>query len=357
MAIRFTQEDWARVKETYDAWWNRKLDRPVIKVTLKQGHVYTGSTPLLTQATCHRLDISAEDVVERIHAELEQEEYLGDAFPMVNFDVFGPGVLAGFLGARLNNASGHVWFEPTRKLELKDMHFEYDPDNVWLKRIKDIYRAGAKKWKGNVLMSMPDLSSVLDVLAILRGTNDLLLDLYDEPEEVQRVQEELQTLWMQCYNDLNDVLQTVNPGYSDWSGLFSSVPSYVLQCDFSYMISPDMFRTFVADGLRRFCDVLPHTLYHLDGKGELPHLEQILSIKNLGAVQWCPGEGVPRTMEWPEVYQQIRAAGKNIHVLGNEVDFRSIAAEVGDKGLYLNLHCGAERRQEMLAFLKEYGVV
>ena len=108
MSIKFGKDDWDRIKETYDSWWNRTLERPAIKLTLQQEAPCTSSIPLLSQANCHRLDISPEDVVERINAHLEQQEYLGDAFPMVNFDVFGPGVLAAFLGATLDLSLIHI---------------------------------------------------------------------------------------------------------------------------------------------------------------------------------------------------------------------------------------------------------
>ena len=115
-----------------------------------------------------------------------------------------------------------------------------------------------------------------------------------------------------------------------------------------------MFREFVADDLTQLCTLLPHTLYHLDGKGELPHLPQIAAIRQLDAIQWCPGDGAPRTMEWPEVYRQIRQAGKNIHVLGARKDFDSIAKDIGAKGLYLNLSAPASAKDEYVSFLNKY---
>ena len=358
MSIMFSSEDWARVRENYNKWWNKSLERPLIKVTIQNDTTnYNGNIPLLSQSTCHRLDISPDDVIARINVELERQEYLGDSFPMVNFDIFGPGVLAAFLGAELNNSTGNVWFHPKSVSELKNMHFEYNSNSIWLNRIKDIYRAGEKKWQGNVLMGMPDLGGILDVLAVFRGSDNLLYDLYDEPEEVKRLSKELQTLWLTYYKELEEVLQPINPGYSDWSGLYCSKPSYVVQCDFSYMIGPDMFKEFVAEDLSNLCSSLTHTLYHMDGKGELPHLPQLIEINQLDAIQWCPGDGVPRTMEWMDIYKTIRLSGKNMHILGDETDFTAIAKEIGSKGLYLNLHSRPlSERDNMMKLLKEFNV-
>lgn len=356
MSIRFSSEDWARIKETYGKWWDHSLDRPIIKITLQGNTSCPGSVPLLSQATCHRFDISPADVVERINWELEQQEYLGDAFPMFNFDVFGPGVVAAFLGADLDNSSGQVWFFDSRNLELKDMHFEFQENNPWFQRICAIYEAGIHRWNGNVLMGMPDLGGVMDILASLRGSENLLYDLYDEPEEIRRVSGEIQEIWLQYYKAFSEILQPVSPGYTDWTGLFCTETSYVVQCDFSYMISPEMFHEFVLEDLTRLCRSLTHTLYHMDGKGELPHLPQLAGIQELDAIQWCPGEGAPRTGEWPDVYRQIRASGKNIHVVGDADDFRTIAGEIGEKGLFMGLAMPASRRAEAVRFLSEYHV-
>lgn len=357
MEIQFSSEDWARVKENYGSWWNKTLKRPLIKAVLQKEYEYHGNVPLLSQATCHRLDISAEDVIDRLDFHLSHQEYLGDAFPMVNFNCFGPGVAAAFLGAGLDNSTGNVWFHRCKDAELADMHFEFSRDNVWLNRIKDLYGAGMKKWKGNVLMGMPDLGGVMDILAVLRGSDNLLYDLYDEPDEVKRLSREIQNLWLAYYKELEEVLMPVNPGYSDWSGLYCSKPSYVLQCDFSYMISPDMFREFVAEDLTEMCRCLSHSLYHMDGKGELAHLPQLIAIEELDAIQWCPGEGVPRPMEWMDVYRQLRRSGKNIHVLGDEDDLRAIAEEIGCEGLYSSPGIRPEaKREDILKLLAEFQI-
>ncbi len=110
MSIDFSPERWDRLRETYRLWWAGELDRPVVPIELAgrdpgrpRPHV-----PLLTQATCHRLDIPAEALIDRMDYELSSWHYLGDAYPRVNFDAFGPVVIAAMLGARLENTSGQV---------------------------------------------------------------------------------------------------------------------------------------------------------------------------------------------------------------------------------------------------------
>ena len=356
MPIQFTDGQWEQVRETYARWWAGTLERPLIKVTVRDAldpGREAPATPRINQENCHDMSVSPEEIIDAIDYELCCTAFLGDAFPYVNFDVFGPGVLAAFCGAKLDNSSGRVWFFPEEALPIDKIRIQYDPNNPWTQRIKDIYRAGQARWGNKVLISFPDLGGVLDAVAVFRGSEDLLMDLYDEPEEVHRLCREAQAAWWEAYRDFAGVLFPMSPGYSDWGGLYSAEPSFILQSDFSYMIGPDMFREFVLPYLRKDCEMLTNVIYHLDGVGELPHLDMLLGIKELDAVQWVYGDGQPTARHWLEVYKRIAAAGKNIFMVGNIEDMAAVSAEI-KHGLYMNY--GTRSVAEARALLDTYGV-
>lgn len=324
MGIAFTPDQWDHVKKTYGAWWEDKLNRPVLPVYL--GGRDPGRTqpkaPFLSQENCTDLSIPAADLIDRLDYELSKIHFLGDAFPVINFDSFGPGLAAAFLGARLDNSTGRVWFHPEKVLPVSEIHPKYDPDNIWLERIRELYREGMKRWDGQVLMGIPDIGGSMDILSTLRPSEHLLLDLIDDPEEVKRVNWELHELWHRFYEELSDILnmscsgkpsrpgKPVNPGWSDWSRAYCASPAYILQCDFCYMISPGMFDEFIKPELAASAKRLGHSVYHLDGIGQLPHLDSLLQIPDIRAIQWVPGDGKPSQEEWPEVWRKIHQAGK-----------------------------------------------
>jgi len=110
-----------------------------------------------------------------------------------------------------------------------------------------------------------------------------------------------------------------------------------LQCDESAMISPEMFNKFVLPGLVEQCDFLDHAAYHLDGVDALRHLDAILGIKRLGAVQWVPGAGQPGGCDptWFDLYRRIRKAGKSLMVIGANLESaRRLLKEIGGDGIY-----------------------
>lgn len=329
MAIHFDQQRMELALANHNRWWLGTLGRPLVKITLQDAYLVPAKAPapLLSQGSCAQLQWSPEQVVEALDESLSRQEYLGDAFPFVGFEAFGPGVLAAFLGARLDNSSGGVWFFPQKELPIQDIHVAYDPANQWAERIKAIYRAGLARWQGQVIMGLPDLGGVLDVAASLRGTENLLLDLYDAPEEVRRLCGEIQSAWYAAYADFAQVLAP-QKAFSHWSGLLSSEPSYITQCDFCYMISQAMFRAFVLETLCLDTRRLQHVIYHLDGIGQLQHLADILAIQQLRAVQWVYGDGQPSAIHWLDVYRRIQESGKQIMIVGGPTDFLDVLGQI-----------------------------
>lgn len=360
MSDYFDAKRWDSIKDTYGKWWAGTLERPLLQVMLKKeaSKGKEPDIPLLSQANCNDLSIPASRIVDRIEYELSQYEYLGDAFPYFSMDCFGPGIVAAFLGAKLDNTSGRVWFHPKELLPIEEIHFEYDPENIWLNRIKEIFKEAMSRWQGRILMGMPDLGGTMDVLSTFRPSENLLLDLYDSPEEVTRLIWEIHVLWHRYFQELNDILLPSNPGYTNWSSVYCNKPFYILQSDFAYMISPGMFDEFIRPELAASCQKLSHSIYHLDGVGQLAHLDLLLSIKELDAVQWVPGDGKPDLSQWPEVFKKISAADKGLVLYGGFDCLDTIIDQVGkQKGiLYMNLRDDISRESQYRKALEKYGI-
>ena len=109
-----------------------------------------------------------------------------------------------------------------------------------------------------------------------------------------------------------------------------------VQCDFSAMISPDMYAEFVLPHLQRQCRRLDYTVYHLDGPDAIRHLDAVLTIPEINAVQWEPGAGNPHTGDkvwWDPIWRKVYAAGKSAFLHGVPPDeIKPFVEEFGQDG-------------------------
>lgn len=69
--------------------------------------------------------------------------------------------------------------------------------------------------------------------------------------------------------------------------------------------------------IRNDTQTLAHTIYHLDGISQFNHLDSLLSLEKLNAVQWVYGEGKPDPVNWLPVYRKIMDAGKQVMIIGS----------------------------------------
>jgi len=363
MPIDFNENRWEKIKETYRLWWSGELDRPIIPVELEGRDPGRDEPdiPLMTQAICTDLSVSPEDIVDRLDYELSTKIYLGDAFPFFNMNYLGPIVVAGFLGARLDNSTGRVWFHPQEDIPVTELHFEYNPNNIWFKRARDICAVAMDYWQGQVMVGMPSLGGVVDILSTFRPGEKLLVDLYDYPEDVKRLIWEIHEIWHRYFNEFNEIFRTVNGGYVDWGGIYSDKPFSMLECDFSYMISPDMFDEFVKPALKVCSEKIEHSFYHMDGPGQLPHLDSLLTIDNIDGVQWVPGFDDTDSAHYPELFRKIHAAGKKIQCYGDFDTIDAIMEQIGTgKGIHRHVKYGyteiTGQESEIRKRLEKYGI-
>jgi hypothetical protein len=350
MHIQFNEESWARIEQDYGAWWAHELERPLIQIT---GRESGPALPEVCEFTSnYPAEMSAAEIVARETRDLERQRFYGDAYPRwwVNF---GPGVAAGFLGARVHTAPNTVWFEPPDERPIEALSLTYQADNPWWLRVQDILRTAAQAWGRQVQVGFTDLGGNLDVVASFRTTQGLLYELYDAPGEVERLVGQVTRAWLRYYDEQLAIVAPHCRGTMPWAPIWSAESTYMLQCDFSYMIAPAMFERFVLPDLAACCDHLAHAFYHLDGRGEIPHLDLLLSLPRLRGIQWIPGDGAPPPHEWLDLLRRIIAGDKLCQVYVSAEGARAIVRDLGGKGflLVINEPMSATEAHDFLALM------
>lgn len=329
MSVHFPQEQYETIRQTYRKWWAGELDRPILPIK-SYGHPTEQSTaahPWPVYANAWDFSIDPREFIEAFDAEFSGCRWHAEGFPCASSHAFGPGILAAFLGCTPIGSPHTVWFQaPRPNIPLEELHFEFNENNPCYRRVLNYFEAAIEKWHGSAVVSMVDLGGVMDVLASFRGTENLLIDLLENEDEVLRCIREIQDMWFLYYDKFNSLLAPEAMGYSDWYHMYQETPGYILQSDFSFMISPSMFGTFVAPELASSSARISNAVYHMDGVGQIPHLDQLLAIDSIKGIQWVPGAGSAQEQNWDHLYERILAAGKKLIHRTRKDDGRPIDA-------------------------------
>jgi hypothetical protein len=356
MGIDFAPQRWDAIKRNYTDWWAGRLERPLINIEL------VGRNPDMPRprgdlvSVMRDLAAPLELIMDHWEYHLASRQYVGDAYPNILPD-FGAGVNAAFMGANALVTPETVWFSAQREVPMHELHFSYNPHEPWYNRILDIYRAAAQRFVGNVCLGMTHLNNGIDPVARFFSGEAMLLALYDEPDEVLRLIGECHDLFWRYFQELRCAMGSDNRGYTCWCSMFSVQPHFILQSDFSYMISPAVFERFILPELRACCKLIPNAFYHLDGVGQLDHLDMILSIPELKGVQWIPGDGQPDMRYWPDVYRKIHRAGKLVQLIGGFDVLDAVAEQIGTaRGIYTTTEYPLAQAEWVMRNLERYGV-
>ncbi len=353
--------DWEATKRHLSSWWDRK--GLVVNIASPARKPRENFPPMPKPADPQAFHMDPHYQVGDALHQLSREALLGDNFPMF-LPFCGPGSLGTFLGATPHFSFETVWYEPCiGDPESYGPIRRFDPrNNPWwdahLAKIDE-----AKKYAaGRFIIGMPDLIENLDVLAALRGSEHVLMDLIERPAWVHKSLEEINEAFFAAFDALDDLIG-VDGGNGFCFGLWGPGRTAKVQCDLCCMLSPGMFREFVMPSLSAQCQWLDYSMYHLDGETALQHLDALLEIEALDAIEWTPmGASVrdpsrPRggSPHWYDMYRRIKRAGKSVQVIGvEEAEVIPLIEAVGPEGLYIFTSLDAPAAEKLAEKLKQY---
>ena len=168
--------------------------------------------------------------------------YGGEAMPTFMLS-FGCDEAAVFCGAELrwSEASADTnWSVPFIEDWDCDLPLMLDDDHPLWRRLIEFYHRAGERLAGHMLLSSFDTHTNMDLLAAARGPERLCLDLMDCPEMIDRAMADAREIFHRMWRRLAEAGGMDRHGYCN--GLYSMTGAAILQCDFSCMVSPSMFR-------------------------------------------------------------------------------------------------------------------
>ena len=349
--------DWEDAAERLTRWWaGESLGRPAMSLTAPSD----GATSVDLPQPPSLWDrwTNPDYVVPRVDATIHSTAYFAEACPMewVNLGAVSQ---VGYLGTKVVCAPSTVWHEPFVE-EWTGYHPEVDRENEWYRITKRLTERMMDAADGKWFVGNGEMPEVGDVMSAIRGPQEFCMDLIEGPRgEMERVRDEIRAMMSGVYDEALGMLPAHWEGTSGWLRIWHPGRTTTSQCDFSCMISKDMFDDFLAPALKRQTARVDGAMYHLDGEGALQHVDTLLELPNLRGIQWVPGDGSdpcyhPR---WRPLLRKIIEAGKCVHLSVPASEIERLVTDLPPEGLYLVTGCASESdARELLASVARWSI-
>lgn len=347
-------EDWDKKKQKFLEYWARENhDRPLLHITAPKDH--TESYPVSNHTSYEELWMDTEFKLKMINATIKNTAYLGEAYPSYNPNL-GPDLIGACYGTEINFGERTSW--AVHWMSDQDVEeyegLSFDRNNKYYKKIIEMTKAAVEDGKDKYLVGITDLHPGADGLVSLRGPQELCYDTLDNPDFIRKgVMDILQDFKM-VYQELYGLTTKYQEGSSCWMGIWHPKRWYPISCDFSCMISTDMYEDLFAEELEKEIDFLDASIYHLDGPKAIKHLDRILQMPGLNGVQWVYGAGQPTAVHWIPLLKKIQEAGKCVQVVVEKNELETMLKELGPEGMmYVIPDVGSEEEGRDLIKMAE----
>lgn len=300
--------DFPAIARRFEAWWARDLiDRPLFLAS-------ANSDP--GRPITRRLDLLDDPGrwMKTKLADLAQLHRAGDLLPSVRPDL-GPVLLGSILGGRRTFEADTAWTHSFISDDWSNADWLLHEENPWWQRMLSFTRRVAREARGRFVVCSPGLGGTGEVLLNLRGASQLSLDVVDQPEKIRAAVAAVYPVWQRAFAALYSITAEEGAGLIHWLNLWSGVPYLVAECDFAYMIGRSAFEDLFLSDIARQATAVGRAIFHLDGPRATRHLDSLLTVPALQAIQYSPGAGTPSALAWAPMLRRIQASGRALLVI------------------------------------------
>ena len=339
---------------SYRDFWNRaEVARPLI------GFSHVGWFPLTYFSACASWQLheyitpdmlDPEDWFEDYEGLLREGETVEDdmlrgACPIqVAFPCFLPATL----GNRIRVLPGNVMGDE-RKLPWDEAlsAARVDRDNPWFRKYIEFAEALVERSNGRYPVSHGAELGPTDLHALLRGHNESLMDLMDDPQRSAELLMQLGYVFVDFVQELWQAVPLFHGGYFDAQYQLWAPGSIIrMQEDATAAFSPDLYRQLVQPVDRMIAGHFDNAFMHLHTTS-MYLLDAILEIEEIACYEINIETFNLSVEEMIPYYRKVQDANRPLLIRGSvsEDEMRILLGEVDPRGLYL--HIVAESEQEI----------
>lgn len=352
--------DWPERKQRYEQWWNGEyFGRAALWITAPRDDAPDIPPPAQPEDPTRRwTDL---DYISGLNAWQHRRTFYGaEAFPIWSPGYAGAVSVPTFLGSEISLDLRTGWHDPVLNGESwKVEDIVFDRDSPWLEFGLKMLNRAARESAGKCFPSIGAFGGTGDSLASLRDSNRLLFDVVDRPELVSKSEEHMLDIWIEVFEMFHAIVSPVTDnGCTSWFPLWAPGRFYPTHNDFTYMISPQMYRDIFLPTLRRQTEFLDYSVYHVDGINAFAHIPMLCELPKLQAFQVLPGAGKPSPLHYGEALRAVQSRGKNLHITIPSDEVEQAVKTLSAKGLFIDTNAQSEAEaREIIGIVEKYSHV
>ena len=130
----------------------------------------------------------------------------GDAYPYMSVDI-GPGSMATYLGSEPIFKWDTVWYTECIKNWNDWPDFKFDNNNYWWNKHYSLVKKARELSNDDFFIAITDIVEGIDIIANMRGPQNLCYDLIDNPDVIHSRIKQLDNVYFEYYDRMYDVVK------------------------------------------------------------------------------------------------------------------------------------------------------
>jgi len=156
-----------------------------------------------------------------------------------------------------------LWAAPVLESYSDRRLIRFDRDNPWVQKLMEYTLSLVDFAAGRFPVCLPVMHGPLDVLAAMRTSERMCLDIYEHPTEVFQTLGELSKVYVQLAEALLSIIPSFRGGWVTRLHVWFPDHAITPQNDSGALVSPAIYRRFVLPWDRFITESCRHSSYHL----------------------------------------------------------------------------------------------
>jgi hypothetical protein len=331
-----TKPDFEKAMERIYAWYdNEIIDRAPIRFSSHNEQNERIVSDTKGHKSLQERWFDADYQIDLHLAEVKSKKHLAETIP-VFFPNLGPEVYSAFYGGEMVYKEVTSYYTPFVNHWDELPKLKLDKTNIYWQKLEELTDKAIERCRGFSLVGYTDLHPGLDCAAAWRDPEQFCMDMLLEPQQTKELIDLSAKDFHQIFNHWDEKLKNKNQLSVTWIGLPSFGKFHIPGADFSSMLSTEMFTEFGLPVLQKEVRGMDHVVFHVDGKGVARHIDVILTVPEIRAIQWVQGVGDDEPiMQWIPFIKKIQKAGKGIMVDLKPHELKPFMHEMDPRGIFL----------------------